>query len=55
MYNNQFIVTRDGSQYNRKYYRLEGNMLQVQYTELHGTNNALFPTTRWKDVREIEV
>jgi len=55
MYNQTFIVTRDGSQYNRKYYRIEGNILQVRYTSIEGTSNVSYPVIRWKDLRIVEL
>jgi hypothetical protein len=55
MYNSNFIVSRDGCQYSRKYYRLQGNMLQVKHTELEGTSTHKYPVIRWKDIRTIEL
>ena len=55
MHSNQFIITRDGSKYNKAYYRLKGNILQVRYTALEGTRETLFPIVRWRDIRVVEL
>jgi hypothetical protein len=47
------IKLRDGSSYNEEWYRLEGNMLQVRYTDIVGSETDLYKVHKWRDIKEI--